>query len=73
MAGLDPAIQLILKDMRFLLLDGPIKSGHDKSEFVGRPVFCSSYQSRFPTLGCAFYSGTIKDGGKRSVFVERTQ
>ncbi len=29
--------------MRFLLLDGPIKSGHDKSEFVGWPDFCSSY------------------------------
>ena len=33
--------------MRFLLLDGPIKSpiksGHDISEFLGCPDFCSSY------------------------------
>ncbi len=39
MAGLDPAIELILKDMCFLLLDGPIKSGHDKREFVVCPDF----------------------------------
>jgi hypothetical protein len=30
MAGLDPAIKVILKYLHFLLLDGPIKSGHDK-------------------------------------------
>jgi hypothetical protein len=29
MAGLDPAIKVTLKDIHFLLLDGPIKSGHD--------------------------------------------
>jgi hypothetical protein len=40
--GSDPAIQAILKNMRFLLLDGPIKSGHDISEFLGCPDFCSS-------------------------------
>jgi hypothetical protein len=43
MAGLDPAIKVILKDQCFLLLDGPIKSGHDKSEFVGCPDFCPFY------------------------------
>ncbi len=35
MAGLDPAIKVTLQDMCFLLLDGPIELGHDKSEFVG--------------------------------------
>ncbi len=39
----DPAIKVRLKDMRFLLLDGPIKSGHDKSEFVCCPDFCTCY------------------------------
>ena len=43
--GSDPAIQAILKNMRFLLLDGPIKSGHDISEFLGCPDFCSSYKA----------------------------
>ncbi len=33
MAGLDAAIKILLKYMCFLLPDGPIKSGHDKSEF----------------------------------------
>ncbi len=49
MAGLDPAIKLILKDMCFLLLDGPIKSGHDKREFVVCRDFCPSYMN-FPEL-----------------------
>jgi hypothetical protein len=43
MAGLDPANKVTLKDLRFLLLDGPIKSGHDKKELVGCPYFCSFY------------------------------
>jgi hypothetical protein len=46
--GSDPAIQAILKNMRFLLLDGPIKSGHDISEFLGCPDFCSSYPKVAP-------------------------
>jgi hypothetical protein len=29
MAGLDPAIHVTLKNLAFLPLDGPIKSGHD--------------------------------------------
>jgi hypothetical protein len=47
--GSDPAIQAILKNMRFLLLDGPIKSGHDISEFLGCPDFCSSYALLIPS------------------------
>ena len=45
MAGLDPAIQVLLKDMCFLLLDGPIKSGHDMMRFRERhcPDFRPSY------------------------------
>ena len=37
--GSDPAIQSILKNMRFLLLDGPIKLGHDISEFLAARTF----------------------------------
>jgi hypothetical protein len=35
MVGLNLAIKVMMKDTRFLLLDGPIKSGHDKIEFAG--------------------------------------
>jgi hypothetical protein len=45
MAELDPAIHITLNDMCFLLLDGPIKSGHDDSKFVGREDFRSFYRS----------------------------
>jgi hypothetical protein len=44
MAGLDPAIQITLKDMCFLLLEGPIKPGHDEGEFAGCPDFCPCYK-----------------------------
>ncbi len=39
MARLDPAIQITLKDMCFLLLDGPIKPGHDESSLLAAGTF----------------------------------
>jgi hypothetical protein len=54
MAGLDPrinsedrpAIQITLKDMCFLLLDGPIKPGHDESSLLAARTFAPVTLSR---------------------------